>query len=154
MSPVVRLALEDLVVHEALVVRLAFEDLVGRVCLQGTDPDTVPLAEVRDGLDELGLDRFAGLLLANRIVDTIEEGLELAMEVRAEWLHRDRRPRTLMEALTPDERAGVEQAFARAAQPWWARIKARVRRALVADDETSAWMDRADREQRMREGKP
>ena len=54
--------------RETLLIRLAFADLVGRVCLAGTRPDDVPLAEVRDALDEFGLDRFGALLLANRLV--------------------------------------------------------------------------------------
>lgn len=90
--------------YETLVIRPAFGDLVGRVCAPGADVDAVPLAEVRDGLDRFGLDRFGALLLANRAVDTYEEGVELAAEIRAEWLHRDRRPRAMTEVIRTRKR--------------------------------------------------
>lgn len=89
--------------YETLVIRPAFGDLVRRVCAPGADIDAVPLSEVRDGLDELGLDRFGALLLANRAVDTYQEGIDLAAEIRAEWLHRDRRPRAMTQVI-PDPR--------------------------------------------------
>jgi len=137
---------EDLF-HETLVIRPAFGDLVGRVCEPGTDADLVPLEDVRAGLDEWGLDRFGALLLANRVVDTYEDGFALAVEIRAEWLARDRRPMTMYQVLEPEERRRVERAFAEASaadQPWWKRLRERVARAIVADEETSRRMDEAE----------
>ncbi len=142
------------VFHEGVVLRMAYTDLVHHVCVSGTDPDTVPLADVLSGLDEFGVHRFGGLLFAYKNVDSIEEGIALAIEVES-MVRAGERPRPLKSFLSPEEQRKVEASFRRleAAQPWWKRLAKRVERALVADEETSAWMDQADREMRMREGR-
>jgi len=142
-------ALTTDLMRETLLIRMAYGDLVGRVCVQGADANSVPLDEVLAGLDAWGLDRYGALLLANRLVDTFEEGLDLAIEVRADWLAKGRRPRTMRQVLSPEERDAVEQLFRRAAaaeqpQPWWKRLRERVSRALIADDELSRKLDEAE----------
>jgi hypothetical protein len=142
-------------IHETVFLRTAYGDLVWHVCKPGVNPDTVPLTDVLAGLDELGDHRAAALLYVARHGDTVEKCQPIVRELRR-WLEAGRRPRLLREVLDPEERAAVERAFARhmtAAQPWWKRLRERVARAFIADDEMSERMDRADRERRVREGK-
>jgi hypothetical protein len=141
--------------HEGVTVRTAFADLVHHVCRPDADVDTVPLDEVLAGLEAFGKHRFAALLFAGQHVDSVEAALVLAQEVER-WVQEGRRPRSLPQLLGPQETANVERAFARnmtGAQPWWRRLRERVARAIVADDETSERLARADSEQRVREGK-
>jgi hypothetical protein len=145
----------DEILHETLRLRTAFGDLVAYVCPHGCDASTVPLRQVIDGLHEMGVDRYAGLLYAHRLADSAEDARALATEVR-DWLLAGRRPRTMQQVLAEPELAAVERAFTRhmtAAQPWWRRLGVRIARAVVADLETSRRLDEADRRQRFREGK-
>ena len=142
--------------HETLYLRIAFGDLVGRVCVPGVSADDVDLDEFRAGLDDFGVDRAGALLYANQLTDSVDDGVALAREVRI-WVASGRRPRTMQEALSedPEASARVERAFRRAgaAEPWWRRLRERVVRAIMADEETSRRLSAADVEQRRREGK-
>jgi hypothetical protein len=55
----------------------------------------------------------------------------------------------MTEIMTPE---GIERAFARR-EPWWKRLRTRVSRALIADEEESARLSAIDLEVREREGK-
>jgi len=111
----------DEILRETLHIRTAYGDLVSYVCRPGTDHDAVPLDEVLAGLDQLGDDRAAALMYAHKNVDSIDEGRALIRDIRRR-LMAGRRPRTMMQVLTPEEREGVERAFRRAEErPGWFR---------------------------------
>lgn len=134
----------DDVFHEGVTMRIAFVDLVSHVCVRDTDPDEVSISEVLAGLDEFGVCRFGGLLFAFKEADTIEEGIDLAMEVQ-KWLREGRRPRGLQELLPPPEPSSADS--------WWQRTRERAARVIVADEATSRRLDVADQAMRLREGR-
>lgn len=141
--------------YETLVLRTAFSDLVYHVCPSGTDPDRVPLPQVLAGLEDLGPHRFAAMIYFHRTADSMADAVEVAFAVEMA-LREGRRPRRVEEVLSPEGRARVDERFREKAAvdvPWWARAWARVARAIVANDETSLLLDRADQDQRAREGK-
>jgi hypothetical protein len=93
----------DELLHETVVLRTAFADIAHHVCSpRPVDVDTVPLTEVRNGLEGMGIDRVAALLFAYRHTDGMVEAYKLAEEVRG-WVIAGKRPRSVQDVLPPEE---------------------------------------------------
>lgn len=97
------------VLHEWLVLRPVFDHLVGRVCPPGTDPATVPLADVLTGLNSMGGARFAAFVFSLHYGETADEAADIAEAVRV-MIRQNRRPRTTTDMLSPADLATIREA--------------------------------------------